>query len=1288
MRAMKKIMFTALALAMGVMSASAAKTAEELRIYINPGHGSWTPNDRPAALVGHGAYSRTNTDTLSFFESNTNLRKGFGVLEKLREYGLKYNASLNQTGDRWRIGAARDMSNNIVMSHVKCGPYNVDNGTANQLTSEGKVVPANLYYYNRNLSEIAAEVEFNNFDMFISIHSNAATEGTNTNYPLFLYRGWDNCTVPSNITDFGSDTQAASKEMASKCWTYHYANEHQPWTYYSLTNMNLRGDISFYGSSSLNTTTGARSYLGVLHHNVPGFLVEGYFHTYQPSRHRAMNYDTDYMEGYAYARGIADYFGLTKESTGDIYGIVRDSHEIFSVTSYSPNTASLDKYKPLNGANITLKKDGATVATYVTDNYYNGAFVFKGVEPGNYTIEITCDGYKTIDPVAVTVKAATTSYTKAQLESESYVPPTKVYENYPDLVAGGTGFHLFSQYEMGAATESDLLTAEVLEGKTIRRQIYKDGIFYILALDSSNEPYIYAIKDGTVTELDKTGIAMPSNGILKLSDIALTAEGVLVGCSYGKNHYSESIATGDGVSQGVFNAYKWTQDEVTGLPGTVSVWFTSTFSGNYNRGLIGNTMAYSGTLEEGNFVTTCGTATAQGMRIINFGIADGALVSTTRANASTFFNRDVTAVNDDYELNVSPNDKTYYTYDGGLISPTEWHFNADAKAETILGTNSKVPAAGNGANYARYAGRSLMAAPIVADGNVTGLKLYDVTDGFSVAKEIAVNCEITPTSGFATAHIGANVTLDASDVPTAAKLVLSLIVNGKLYQWTEQSAKTYTPATGTANAYAYGLFGGVKEKIFEANYSLNTAVENVIINIYDNEGNLAKSQEFGAKEAGNHVENIDISELPETEGEQYYSWEVAVEYTAKTAPEYVKGYQFYHPRGVDVDNNMESANFGNVYCTEGMSTTSSTYISGTSGEGSGPGLYAFDASMNPIKNPSIGKYGFMGGLTYVSTQYGADLARVRVSPDGRIFVTRNNTAGDFISYAKDFSDLYANNKYTSLTTGLNFDSSTNKYTDADGNFVVSANTGFDIEGSGENLKLYVLSKPKFAATYDARMDIISLGNGTALTAGTNIAALSNKYTIMPQGTNVSHDNRGGVWYCQYRATPTDAQPALVYVDAAGVERYKDLVVRGGGVIRFSPDYKYLAVASSKTQFTIYNVEYDAEGTPYLQVAMTITHGIGTNVNDIAWDLAGNIYICGNSGEWLKQFALPGYSSFTTKSPQSQRFIVTSSDMIESANNNAPAEYFNLQGIKVSADNLTPGIYIRRTGNKAEKILVK
>lgn len=38
--------------------------------------------------------------------------------------------------------------------------------------------------------------------------------------------------------------------------------------------------------------------------------------------------------------------------------------------------------------------------------------------------------------------------------------------------------------------------------------------------------------------------------------------------------------------------------------------------------------------------------------------------------------------------------------------------------------------------------------------------------------------------------------------------------------------------------------------------------------------------------------------------------------------------------------------------------------------------------------------------------------------------------------------------------------------------------------------------------------------------------------------------------------------------------------------------------------------------------------------------------------------------------------------------NAPVEFFNLQGVRVNADNLVPGIYVRRQGSKTSKVLVK
>lgn len=37
---------------------------------------------------------------------------------------------------------------------------------------------------------------------------------------------------------------------------------------------------------------------------------------------------------------------------------------------------------------------------------------------------------------------------------------------------------------------------------------------------------------------------------------------------------------------------------------------------------------------------------------------------------------------------------------------------------------------------------------------------------------------------------------------------------------------------------------------------------------------------------------------------------------------------------------------------------------------------------------------------------------------------------------------------------------------------------------------------------------------------------------------------------------------------------------------------------------------------------------------------------------------------------------------------APVEYYTLQGIRVGGDTLVPGIYIRRQGAKAKKVMVR
>lgn len=46
------------------------------------------------------------------------------------------------------------------------------------------------------------------------------------------------------------------------------------------------------------------------------------------------------------------------------------------------------------------------------------------------------------------------------------------------------------------------------------------------------------------------------------------------------------------------------------------------------------------------------------------------------------------------------------------------------------------------------------------------------------------------------------------------------------------------------------------------------------------------------------------------------------------------------------------------------------------------------------------------------------------------------------------------------------------------------------------------------------------------------------------------------------------------------------------------------------------------------------------------------------------------------------------DITVDENNNAPVQYFNLNGVEVSADNLTPGLYITRQGDKGGKVIIK
>ena len=376
---MKRIFLSIFALCCLAMTASATK------VYINPGHGSWGSNCRPMATINYAA-----GDTLGFFESNTNLWKAFMLETKLKAAGFDVKMSRRASG-----------------------------GSG---TNE----------YNKALSTIVSETNNYGADYFLSIHSNAGPDGSDgsfANYLVLIYRG-----TTGSPTIKNSDKMA--KASAARLYDIFYTTPKnknggggpEPTTYYSPSNPRIVGDYSFYGY-----------HLGVLGtNNCPGFLSEGYFHTYSPARHRALNPDWCREEGIRYYRGIMDYFGKAKENVGYILGYVRSKTEKFSHTHYIPYPSSNDIYKPINGAKVVLRNDQGEVIKcncypyvkrmlknqdyYTTDHNYNGVFMFENLAPGKYTVSVHANGYKDYTGT-VTVTADKTTYPEIFLEKGQGTDP-------------------------------------------------------------------------------------------------------------------------------------------------------------------------------------------------------------------------------------------------------------------------------------------------------------------------------------------------------------------------------------------------------------------------------------------------------------------------------------------------------------------------------------------------------------------------------------------------------------------------------------------------------------------------------------------------------------------------------------------------------------------------------------------------------------------------------------------------------------------------------------------------
>ena len=1177
---MKKI-FMILAAVLLTVSMSADDLTGK-RIYVNPGHGSYGPNDRPMATIPFPNLPTTGMpDTLGFYESNTNLWKCMYLGAKLEAAGATVLYSRTQSGP-WPY----EMKNGDYPDYTYNKGGTIANPELGWQYSDGYYAHPDYEKYNRNLVEITEEVEANNIDYFISVHSNANTEGSTANFPLILYRGPDKYET-ANSTD-GYEYVVGSYEMSK------LANEEKlkimkaGIDVASSTALNIRGDWNFYGSHSDRTHANGKKYsgyLGALKHGAPGYLSEGYFHTCQPARHRALNPDYCHMEGLDYYRAIIRYYGADAETKGYIVGTVKDANNKMnhSLFNYAPKTN--DQWVPCNGAEVILKKAGVEVARYQVDNFYNGIFVFEGLEPGDdYTLDATCPGYHPLaqdQKVALTVKANETTYPMIYLTDTAYVPPTVVYTNYPDPEQPEY-LGVPSVFEMEQAyvdKQMDVLFAD----KTIRRVLYRDAMMYVLAVDADKNPTLAVVNEYGVVEAELPTdfcTAVGAEG-LKLSDIALTAEGVLVGCNKEAVSFTPSNK---------WNLYKW---EKTAEGWTGALWqahANNETAGNYNNAYVGNTFAYSGTIAEGTIAaTTVTTGSSKAVRYAIYSISDGMVAGALRNQPVGVTELTHGA---DMKLVVSPRDSMSFILTSSLVAGNEWQIVNTTKSEPkVMGT---LPFTTHTPNYFKYAGKALMAAPTVdAEGKNTGVAVYDITAGVDKAQLIKTT----------------NTTLEAAEATYTAAfaqvkdadLTLYLVADDAVSKFT--TANVAQPVVPAIVAYDLNVVnnGGVYTFSYNANSDAKAAAL-----VFYKDGVEAGRVVVDVKKGANTYE-LAADMLPGAEGDTF-TW--ALDLTGEAIANF--GIVAEEKSLIEsstsrlfnaVNTNPETETFGKIYVMHRAGSS-------TSANAPKSGIWEFDQNLvkthTEVYKGGVAKFGnpTRMGMDRDGYLYIADWA------DGNSGIYVANTA----DLTQNFNQFFAGTRQSSGAFSNN------------GVYTGSSTPGCYVYHNGNEVKLFVYNEDQAGTLPKNGVAVYNIGQEDGSILRYWETAPSAVYTLTGQA-----NTEGNVWgtshgffVSQVREegqSNASATSLKFYANdgteqmSAVSEEYKDIITgsnAGGYVV--SADESTLVFNGGSQDFLVFDITWEGDK-PVLTHKYTINHGIA-KIRQMNWDYAGNIVCTGDAGVFV------------------------------------------------------------------------
>ena len=476
--------------------------------------------------------------------------------------------------------------------------------------------------------------------------------------------------------------------------------------------------------------------------------------------------------------------------------------------------------------------------------------------------------------------------------------------------------------------------------------------------------------------------------------------------------------------------------------------------------------------------------------------------------------------------------------------------------------------------------------------------------------------------------IGGGIYYEGTEVTLTAKANGGYVFE----KWSDDNtdeSRTFTagvdmPETLTANfkvavprAWAYDL--RLDADTDPANYIFTfktTSAGTATLIFKDKDGN---TQDFGAHtatatEAGEQTITIAKTVFDAATKDIYWSVELAGEAIAKMAEitDPTKGiYDIVAPQGIAVDNNTDSKHFGQVYVA---AATDGTVSRGAQTRG----IFVYDTILNELNSPNTGYLPANATLTNTTRQA---IHRIAVNPTNGHVAFAYNIADATAVWSMDPANLAGN--AVNLIASSAITKANSLCYDAEGTLYVMDNAN-----TGTGGKIYKIQNGVGDVFADAQ-------------AGNLWAVEDNAMTS---------DGRGGLWIAQNRWS-VDAYPVLSHVNSNGqvdfavsqnssaelqaLFPYDDNNASYRGQCAYYVAEDILAFAGNK-EAVLFKITYDANDVPTNLEKLMSTGKLGVNIDGVAFDYAGDLYVASETTHRFYKFVVPTINNTcTVPAPASQ-----------------------------------------------------